>query len=368
MADVSAPSPEVEPAPPGPIAPLPRDPRADAWAAEHPEWTAPPTEGDGPGVASTPVTVLVPTLNEEADLPACLQRLRWAEQVIVLDSGSTDQTMPIAQALGAEVIRFDYARHAPTGWPKKRNWALDHAPIRHDWVLLNDADELVPAALARQVADVVTGAALPKNPGDGRAFWINRRFVFHGRWVRFGGYYPAWNLRLFRKDLGRFERLTTVGDTRSGDMEVHEHVKLAPEAGEAGFLDFDLEHREIADFAEWVEKHNRYSSWEAAVARQGLDDGIPARFFGTPQQRRRWLKRAARRLPLRPTLRFWYHFGLRQGFREGRLGLHLARMLAAYEAMTLAKIDEPDQSLSIKKHPTPAGRGVGRNRGPDGLL
>ena len=90
--------------------------------------------------------------------------------------------------------------------------------------------------------------------------------IFHGRWVKHGGYYPAWNLRLFERDAGRFEKLTDATDTRSGDMEVHEHVRLTLEAGVAGFLDHDLLHHEIGDFAEWVEKHNRYSSWEAAVA------------------------------------------------------------------------------------------------------
>ncbi|MEO1236713.1 MAG: glycosyltransferase family 2 protein [Planctomycetota bacterium] len=326
-------------------APLePRRPAADTLCAEHPDWQDPvetPDHDDWPEVGSAPVTVLVPTLNEAADLPGCLRRLRWAEQVMVIDSGSTDDTVAIAQALGAEVVRFDYTRHSPAGWPKKRNWALDHAPIRHDWVLLIDADEHAVPALARQVADVVTGRGRPQRPGDGAAYWLNRRFIFRGRWVRYGGYYPAWNLRLFKRDAGRFERLTTAGDTKSGDMEVHEHIKLTPQAGEAGYLDHDLLHYEIADFAEWVEKHNRYSSWEAAVARTGPTDGIAPRLLGTPPQRRRWLKRAARRLPFRPTLRFWYHFGLRQGFREGKLGLHLARLLAAYEAMTLAKADAP---------------------------
>ncbi len=269
----------------------------------------------------------------------------WAEQVLVIDSGSSDATVPIAQALGAEVIGFDYARDSPTGWPKKRNWALDHAPLRHEWVLLMDADEHVVAPLAAQIADVVTGRAQPRRPGGGQAYWLNRRFMLHGRWVRYGGYYPAWNLRLFKHTLGRFERLTDQGDTRSGDMEVHEHIKLSPApgdeaAGEAGFLDHDLLHYEIADFAEWIEKHNRYSSWEAAVARPGAVDPIQPRFWGTPQQRRRWIKRAAHGMPCRPTLRFFYHFVWRQGFREGQLGFTLARLLAAYESMTLAKTYE----------------------------
>ena len=342
------------------VDPLPRHPDADRLLAERPELlTFPDRDAPWPAPGSVPVTVLVPTLNEQADLPECLRRLRWAAQILVVDSGSTDLTVPLAQAAGAQVLAFDYHHHSPTGWPKKRNWALDHAPLDHDWVLLIDADEHATAPLAQQIHQIVTGQSQPARPGDGHAYWLNRRFIFHGRWVRHGGYYPAWNLRLFQHPLGRFERLTTAGDTRSGDMEVHEHVKLDPAAGQAGFLDHDLLHHEIADFAEWVEKHNRYSSWEAAVARQGIADGadgITPRLLGTPQQRRRWLKHAARRLPCRPTLRFWYHYGLRQGFREGKLGLHLARLLASYEAMTLAKLSEPPRprnSPRPRNHPRP---------------
>ena len=337
-----------------PLAALPRHRNADAWADRLHAHAPPPGPG-WPARAAAPVTALVSVKNEQADLPECLRRLTWCRDLLVVDSGSTDATVPIAQAFGARVLRFDYPRDSPTGWPKKRNWALDHAELPYPWVLLMDADEWVVPELAAQITALVAPATsetrhrestAPARPGAGRAYWLNRRMIFRGRWVRYGGYYPAWNLRLFEHRLGRFERLTTAGDTASGDMEVHEHVRLAPEAGEAGYLDHDLLHHEIADFSEWVTKHNRYSSWEAAVARRGVDDGIPAKPFGTAQQRRRWLKRTARRLPFRPTLRFWYHFGLRQGFREGRLGLHLARLLAAYEAMTLAKTHEADA------HPT----------------
>lgn len=314
----------------------PRDPRADALVSRC--RAADDAPGDFPAPGSVPVTVLVPTLREEGDIVECLRRLRWAGQVALIDSGSGDLTVPLAQAMGAEVYRFDYKRDSPTGWPKKRNWALDRVPLRHAWVLFMDADEHMTPELAREIEGVVTGTATPPRAGCGDGYWVNRRMMFHGRWIKHGGYYPAWNLRLFRHAVGRFERLTQQGDTNSGDMEVHEHVKLA--TGEAGFLENDFLHYEFVDFAEWVEKHNRYSSWEAHVAVHGEPDGIPAKLLGTPQQRRRWLKGFARKMPLRPTLRFVYHYIVRQGFREGRAGFCLARMLAAYETMTVAKTFE----------------------------
>ena len=227
---------------------------------------APTVRGSATPTPRTPVSVLVPTLNEAADLPGCLGSLSFADEVVVVDSGSTDATAAIAEEHGRALARFDFARDSPTGWPKKRNWALDTLDLRHRWVFLIDADERPTPELAEEIDAVVRGVRKPARPGAGHAYWVNRRMIFHGRWVKHGGYYPAWNLRLFERDAGRFERLTDAQDTRSGDMEVHEHVRLIPEAGEAGFLDHDLLHHEIGDFAEWVEKHNRYSSWEAAVA------------------------------------------------------------------------------------------------------
>ena len=124
--------------------------------------------------------------------------------------------------------------------------------------MLVDADEWVTPSLAEEVRGVVTGTRRPDWGGgrDGSAYWINRRFVFRGRWVRHGGYDPAWNLRLMRRDAARFERLTSAseGGGGGGDMEVHEHIRLPPEAGAAGFLEHDLLHHEIADFTEWVAK------------------------------------------------------------------------------------------------------------------
>lgn len=295
----------------------------------------PPSEDDAAGAwparGQTPLTVLVPTKNESANIVECLRRLRWAEQVALVDSGSTDDTQALAQAMGAEVYWFDFKNHSPEGWPKKRNWALSTLPLRHDWVLFMDADEHMTPQLAAEIHQTVTTA--DESTPDG--FWINRRFWFLSRWIKHCGYYPSWNLRLFRHRLGRFEKMTEQGDTGSGDMEVHEHVTIR--SGRVGRLQHDFLHYAYANIASWVEKHNRYSSWEAYVAIHGLDDGVTPRLLGTAIERKRWLRQSFNHLPFRPTLRFFYHYVVRQGFRDGRPGLILSRLLATYEVMNLCK-------------------------------
>ena len=295
----------------------------------------PPPDAEAPGSwparGQTPVTVLVPTRNESANIVECLRRLRWAEQVALVDSGSDDATVALAQAMGAEVYWFDYPHHSPTGWPKKRNWALRRLPLRHEWVLFMDADEHMTPPLAAEIHEAVTGSAGQGHDG----FWINRRLWFLGRWIRHCGYYPSWNLRLFRHALGEFEQMTRQGDTGSGDMEVHEHVKIR--GGRVGRLRHDFLHYAYASITSWVEKHNRYSSWEAHVKQAGIDDGIVPRLWGSGLQRKRWLRERFSRLPFRPTLRFAYHYWVRGGFLDGRAGLSLCRLMAVYETMNLTK-------------------------------
>jgi glycosyltransferase involved in cell wall biosynthesis len=308
--------------------PQPPDPRIAEVKADALRHAVPP--GDWPAAASVPVSVLVPVKNEEANIVACLRHVQWANHVVVVDSQSTDRTVPLAQALGAEVYQFHYSRE---GWPKKKNWALESVPWRHEWVLIVDADELITPELAAEIAAVVEGRYRAGNCGDG--YNLNRRFMFMGRWIKHCGYYPSWNLRLFKHRLGRYERIGNLGDTGSGDNEVHEHVLL--KTGEAGYLKHDFLHYAYPDLATWVEKHNRYSTWEAHAMLAGDAGGVKASAFGGPIERRRWLKAWARRLPFRPTLRFFYSYFLKGGFLDGYPGYCMCRLLAWYEFMSSAK-------------------------------
>jgi glycosyltransferase involved in cell wall biosynthesis len=305
-----------------------RHPRADALADRLSRQSPP---GGWPADGSVALSVLVPVKNEEANLVECLRRLRWADQLVVVDSQSTDDTVPLAQALGAEVYEFYYSAE---GWPKKKNWALAEVAWRNEWVLILDADEHMTPELAVEIADAVAGRG-PRADG----YWLNRRFMFMGRWIRHCGYYPSWNLRLFKHACGRYERIGNLGRTGSGDNEVHEHVVLTG-GGEALYLKNDFLHFAYPDLSTWVEKHNRYSTWEAHAMLAGDAGEVRASLFGGPIARRRWLKAKTRRLPFRPLLRFLYAYVFQRGFLDGRAGYCLCVLLAWYEFISLAKAHE----------------------------
>lgn len=289
-----------------------------------------------PAKGSVPVSVLVPVKNEGGNIVECLRHLQWAAQIAVIDSQSEDGTIGLAQAMGAEVYQFEFDREK--GWPKKKNWALERVAWRHEWVLIMDADEHVTPPLAREIERVVKGvyrAAKPTWEGCGDGYWLNRRFMFMGRWIKHCGYYPSYNIRLFKHRVGRYERIGTTGDTGSGDNEVHEHVVL--ETGAAGTLAHDFLHYAYPDLTVWIEKHNRYTSWEAHTMLHAHEGELKASPFGSAVERRRWIKRVARRLPCRPTLRFLYSYVYRLGFLDGYEGFVMSKLMGWYELMSIAK-------------------------------
>jgi glycosyltransferase involved in cell wall biosynthesis len=277
-----------------------------------------------PRLSAVPVSVIIPTLNEAVNLPRCLDHLKWADEVVVVDSGSTDDTAKIALASGVTIVQFKWDGR----WPKKKNWALRNLPLRHPWVLIVDADECIVSELAEEIA-----AAIGDNSKVG--YFINRRFMFMGVWLKHCGYYPSWNLRLIKRGFGEYEKLTDVGDTGSGDNEVHEHVIAT---GPVGYLKHDMLHFAFPTIGVFVEKHNRYSNWEAAVQLQRNRGDAAAIGSGVSGARR--LKDFSRRLPFRPTLRFLYAYLWKRGFLDGRPGYIFCRLLAMYEFLSVAKFVE----------------------------
>lgn len=259
-----------------------------------------------------PVTALVLTFNEELNLPACLDSLRgWVDRIVVVDSGSNDGTVRIAEAYGACVLRHPFHTHN-TQW----RWAIENLPEgASDWILGLDADQRVTAELAAEIRQALGTA---RGTPDGVAgYYINRRQIFRGRWIRYGGYYPKYLLKLFRRDGVSFDENELV--------DHHFYVR-----GRTQLLKHDLieaNHKED-DLAFWIAKHCRYArlmAQEEHLRRSARSEGaagIRPNLMGSPDHRRLWRKRVWAHMPLyvRPWLYFSYRYFIRLGFLDGREG------------------------------------------------
>lgn len=280
---------------------------------------------------SVPLTVLVAARNEAANIVRCTESLKPASRVVVLDSGSTDGTGRLAEAAGAEVVQFAYQG----GYPKKRQWAIDNLSFGTEWILLVDADEQIPIVLWHEIS-----AAIRQEDGPS-AYFIRKGFHFLGRRFRCGGFsFDA--ILLFRIGSARFEHLIE-NDPSGMDMEIHERLIIN---GKTGRLATPLIHDDFKGLTSYIDKHNRYSSWEAQLrstflrtGRWGLDSVQP-RLFGNAQERRRFLKMIALRTPLEPALWFLYHYVCRAGCLEGVRGYIACRIRSAYIAAVRAKMYE----------------------------
>ncbi len=248
------------------------------------------------------LSVVIITLNEEANLPRTLQSVKWADEIVVLDSGSTDGTREIAESFHAKVFVEPW-----TGFAAQKNSALSKANT--DWVLSLDADEEVETALGQEIREL-----LNKNP-DESGFWVPRRNFFLGRWIRHGGFYPDRKLRLFRRGAGAFEQRL-----------VHEDVKVQ---GSTGKLRNHLLHHSYPTLDSYLEHMNRYSSLGGQMATTQGKTGF-----------------SLIDIVVRPRLTFFYNYVLRGGFLDGREGLLLHLYHANYVSWKYAKAWERSRSLN----------------------
>lgn len=311
-------------------------------------------------MSKVPISVLIPAKDEEQNLPACLASLDRAAEIFVVDSQSQDRTAEISQAAGAKVVQFSFDGH----WPKKKNWALDNLPFSYDWVLIVDCDERITPELWDEIE-----LAIQQSEYDG--YYLNRRVFFLGTWIRHGGKYPDWNLRLFRHRQGRYENLQTEDIPNTGDNEVHEHVMIE---GPVGYLKQDMRHEDFRDLYHWLARHNRYSNWEARVYYNlltGMGDGgtIGADLFGSAVQRKRLLKKVWVRLPFKPLLRFVLFYVIQLGFLDGQAGYIYARLLSQYEYQIGVKLFELRQfggklNVVSANSPAPSPPLVAQSSGP----
>jgi len=284
-----------------------------------------------------PVSVIVPVRNEARNLPRCLESLAGVGEVYVIDSGSTDDTVAIAQSRGAKVVQFHYAG----GWPKKRQWAMDTLPLAYDWILLLDADEALTPELLEEIRHALQEPLV-------NGYSIRLQMYFLGRVLRHCDA-SFWKLSLFRKGRGRFECRLQNQDASMADIEIHEHVVVD---GPIGELHNSLIHHNVDSLSRYILKHNEYSNWEARVLQQPEGDSqeVSADLFGAQAQRRRWLKRNLYRMPGSPVLLFLYRYVFRLGFLDGVPGLIYCAFQAVQMFHSKAKIYELKYELKTGRN------------------
>lgn len=276
------------------------------------------------------VSVLIFTKNESADLPGCLHSVAWCNDVHVVDSGSTDHTVAVAQQLGAQVWSRTYPDiHAPFGGNESahKNWALSTIDFRHPWVLMLDADERCTDDLIRDMQIHCT----PASPAS--AYRIHRRDHFLGTWIKHVTPSP-FNIRLIRPGKVHFDRIinpVTVVDGPTLELDSH-------------FNHFPFS----KGISHWFAKHNGYSTFEAQhiIDQSGGKRRYQWRkalFSRDPNERRLHQKGLYYRMPLRPVLMFLALYVGKRGFLDGRAGFVYAVLRSIYEYMIVLKVDELTQ-------------------------
>jgi glycosyltransferase involved in cell wall biosynthesis len=259
-----------------------------------------------------PLTVIVAARNEAHNLPRCLESLRCADEIYVIDSQSTDGTDQIAESCGAHVVQFHYQG----GWPKKRQWAMDSLPMSNEWIFLVDADEAMTPELAAEIRQAIQDPSC-----DG--YYIALRMFFLGRELRHSGA-SFYKLSLFRRGKGRFECRLRDQDQSMADMEIHEHIVLDDGTNaQTGYLKHPLIHHNVESLSRYIRKHDEYSNWEAKVWLAGRRSALELApsLSGSQAQRRRWLRKKFFAIPGSPILFFLYKYVFALGFLDGMPGL-----------------------------------------------
>jgi glycosyltransferase involved in cell wall biosynthesis len=266
------------------------------------------------------ISVLIRTLNEQVNLPHCLASLSWCDDIVVLDSGSTDRTVQIAQEAGCRVIQRQFDNESA-----QLNWAGTQIEYKYPWVYCSDADEVLPWDLTEEMKSIASDKT-----NKYVAYRLRYKNYFMDRWIKHCGIYPVWVLRFYRPQNVQWERM----------------VNCTPVVrGEIGELNGHFHHYSFRKgLAAWVDKHNKYSTNEAIESLRSLKHRrVPWTDlfqFRDPSSRRLALKELSFRMPCRGFLRFVYMYIVKVGFLDGVPGYHYCRLLSIYEYLIALKIRE----------------------------
>lgn len=268
-------------------------------------------------------SIYILTYNEEIDIADCIESALLSDDVIVVDSFSTDRTVELAERYPVRIFQNTFISHG-----RQRTWMLDTIETKYDWVYILEADERMTPELFAECQEVMAR-------GEATAYYVAERVIFMGDWIRRSTQYPRYQMRLFQKDAVRF------GDYGHTEREIVQ--------GAVGFLTETYPHYTCGKgLNRWVDKHNRYSSDEAIETLRQMDEGsVQWRdlFWGENEVvRRRALKDLSVRLPFRPLIRFLYmYFGL-GGIWDGQAGLAWCVLQAFYEYLIVLKVRELKQA------------------------
>jgi glycosyltransferase involved in cell wall biosynthesis len=252
------------------------------------------------------LAAIILTYNEELHIERCIRSLQGvADEIFVVDSFSTDRTVELAKSMGVTVYENAWKNYAT-----QFNWALKSCPLQSDWVWRMDADEYADTELGINVRKAIAEAGEQVT-----GIYVKRKIVFMGRPLMHGTWYPRWNLKIFRKGVGQCE-----------NRWMDEHIKLSH--GDTIQVEGNQVDDNLNNLTWWTEKHNSYSTREMVDMLMteygtGAENTVVPQFFGTSEQRLRWLKTRYMKVPffVRPFINFVYRYILRGGFRDGKQGL-----------------------------------------------
>ena len=262
------------------------------------------------------ISVVILTLNEELNLPRCLEAISWCDDVLIVDSFSSDATLKIAAKHGVRVVQRAFDSFAG-----QRNFAVEHCELRYEWIFHLDADEVMTPDLSAEILGCIAAT-------DKDAYRVSSKLMFHGTFLRHAGLFPWYQVRLGRRGKLRF---TQVGHGQREQLPSHTIGTL-----KNSLLHFPFE----KGLDDWIEKHNRYSTAEARQNVYGYaDDDFPILDLLSiaTDRRRRAAKKIFRRLPCRTTIRFIYMYLFRGGILDGKAGFTYCRLLAWYEWLIVLK-------------------------------